>query len=353
MFGLAKKSTGWIGIDVGTSHVKVAQVAREQQRWKLASSAIIPRTLAWKATESESNLSSAGELAAAASLSEDLRGRNAAATLPMAFCELHQSDEVVNFKGDRNSKLQQLIEAVSCQPATHLQCDAWPAERGKNGAPLKTNIIGVPRTLSDQLCLDLQQNGWSCQTIDGLPMALARAVSMSAPQVQQSVWAAIDLGFSRATFCVVQRRLPVYVRCLKGCGLRDILAEIQADLGIDHKESLKLLQEHDLGTAVSDSVEALVRKTIGKALSKLSFEIERTLSHVSCQRRTVIPEGAYLFGGGAGLKSIDAWLTEKTSFEHRVWSFGPNAPGQAEQFGQISHLLGPAIALSALAWEKR
>lgn len=352
---LGNKTTGWIGVDVGTSTVKVAQVVRDQGRWKLASSAIIPRSTIWCADDLEAGqtLSSTGELAAAATLLGELRGRAAAATLSMAVCETHHCDGTVSLKGDRNVALQKLVATATCQPASHLQCAAWPAERGKDGAPLKTNIIAAPQALSEQLCRDMQHNGWSCQTIDGLPFTLARAVSMTSPDCRDRTWAAVDLGYSQSTCCIVQRGMPVYVRPLKSCSLRGILGTLEEELNVNHTESMQLLQQHNLSAPVNDPADHVVRQALVKALSKLSFELERTLCHLQSQRRTILPVGAFLFGGGACLQGLADWLTTQIELECRNWSLSGVGESEQEPASRCPHLLGPAIALSALAWEKR
>ena len=59
--------TGWIGVDVGTSTVKVAQLERSKNGLRLAGLAIVSRRTAWPVTNLAENepLSSADEMRAA------------------------------------------------------------------------------------------------------------------------------------------------------------------------------------------------------------------------------------------------------------------------------------------------
>ena len=144
-------------------------------------------------------------MSAAADLRRELSGKQAAAALPMEVCQTHQVEGHQSAKHTDLARLQQLVESVTCQSAAHLQCAAWPAESPEQGAPpQKTNIISVPQTWTDKLCQEIAGVGWSCQAIDGVPLALARAVAMGLPRNNTATYAALDWGYSQATFCVVQ-----------------------------------------------------------------------------------------------------------------------------------------------------
>ena len=353
MFGIKKNKTGWIGVDLGTSHVKVAQVRRSQGVWQLSSAAIVPRSLAWdlESIADGKYSSSAAEMLAAADLRKEIVGRQVAATLPMAVCQVHQVEGNLSGGANRGSKLRQLVEAATCQPAGHLQCAAWPAEvPDKGNAPVKSNIIAVPQTWTDELSQEIARCGWSCQTIDGLPLALARAVDMVLPKGNTETWAALDWGYSSATFCVVHQRRPVYVRPLKDCGFHKVVNAIAHELGVSASEGLQLLEQHNLATSEQDESARVILESIAQPLRSLEFELSRTLSHISSLRRNIVPQGVYLFGGGSAINGIAELLSQRLSLPYRVWQL----PGQSPDSGtaRITNLLGPAIALSALAWEK-
>jgi hypothetical protein len=59
----------------------------------------------------------------------------------------------------------------------------------------------------------------------------------------------------------------------------------------------------------------------------------------------------YLFGGGATLRGLAEHLTRKLDLPHRLWRLS----GACEDTKGCPQccLFGPAIALSALAWEQR
>ena len=354
MFGLKQHKTGWIGVDVGTSHLKVAQVSRTAGSWRLSSAAIVPRNLAWDPDNlaADKYASTAEELLAAADLRRDLAGRRVAATLPMAVCQVHQVEGNLGSGQIREDKLRKLVESSTCESANHLQCAAWPAESEQNtDAPLKSNIITVPTRWTDHLGEDIARCGWSCQTIDGLPLALSRAVVMTLPAGDSQTWAALDWGYTHATFCVVHQRRPVYVRCLKDCGFRRVLDALVSELGISANEALQLLEKHNLAEAEGDERTRLILDAVSQPLDNFEFEMQRTLSHLRSQRRGIVPTGVFLFGGGSAMCGIDSLLSQRLELDHRVWHL-PTDSESSSSLDQFSNLLGPAIALSALAWEK-
>jgi Tfp pilus assembly PilM family ATPase len=352
----ATKPTGWIGVDVGTTHLKVVQLVRGQHGPRIAAAAIVPRASCWnpsELTEQEAE-SSAKELSTAVSLRPDLRGRKVAATLPMSLCQFHQLDPTVGRGSPSDRAIRQGIESVNQSSAGHLQFATWPAELDQQGnAPVRTNVLAAPQVWTDQLCDDIARTGWSCQLVDGLPLALARAVKLVHDGDACTPWAALDWGSSQATFCVAVDGRAVYVRSLKNCGLKRLLESITEELQVSEEEALQLLQEHGLPDSSATNISSVVAEIIEEPLEQLHQELARTILHLQGQRRSIVPEGVYLFGGGATMRGLAEHLTEKLELEHRVWNFGESEPTQSSINGLQTCLFGPAVALSALAWEKQ
>jgi Tfp pilus assembly PilM family ATPase len=287
---LAQRKLGWIGVDVGTSSLKIVQVARGKQGWRIAASAVVPRQRSWEANASavREAISSLDEIKAARSLQEGYRGRSVAATLPMALCDVHRLDRTLDQESNAGAILRQTIETATQQSAEQVQCDYWsaPAVAGKPGW---TQALTVPRSWTERLCEDIAEAGWSCEAIDGLPMAIVRAVGLvedaSVPV------AALDWGHSRATLCLIDNGQPSYVRCLKDCGLRNVLAALVDELHVTELEAQRLLEACGLSALSSEASPAataektsgshpeiaqLVQEIIAEPVSQLVEEIKRS-----------------------------------------------------------------------------
>jgi type IV pilus assembly protein PilM len=354
-----KRRTGWIGIDIGTSTVKLVQLILSRDRIRIAGSAIVPRHTAWPVVQlsGKQPLSSADEMQVAISLHTGFRGKRAAALLPMAVCDLFSMERPPVRLLEQDRSVRQAIELATQASAAHLQYDIWDAEsdpQSKN--PPKSNVLSVARDWTDQLCEDVSQSGWWCQTVDGLPLALARAVAMVERNGAQAPVAALDWGYGRATLCIIVEGRSVYVRCLKDCGLHLLMDSLSQSLHVTVEETLRLLQGYGIAVNVdgaSQETSELIGDIITPWLARLEEEIKRTISHIQGQRRTINPEKLYLFGGGATINGLAEYLTRQIAIDVKIWQFGAEGMDNSAQPGLPSCLFGPAIALSALAWEPK
>jgi len=351
---------GWIGIDIGTSTVKLAQLTRSKNELRLSGLAIVSRRSAWPtANLSELEpLSSADEICAAVSLRPGFRGKLAAATLPMALCNTHTlaqpNGRPTAGENPENARfVRAAIEMATQRSAEHLQFDVWNAEAEEGQTSKQANVLSVAISWTDRLYEDITQLGWSCQTIDGLPLALARSVATDDQYDPAEPTAVLDWGFAKATLCVVSDGRPVYVRSLKQCGLHHLLKRLCKNLDVNQEEALGLLQKHGIDSTDPSSTGKLIEEIIAQPISRLVKEYQRTVTHLQCQRRTIIPKRLTLFGGGATIHGLAAHLAERLNTRVQVWRFQNLHPDLAKQPSLPSCLFGPAIALSALAWEKR
>ncbi|MCH2114016.1 MAG: pilus assembly protein PilM [Pirellulales bacterium] len=350
------RKTGWIGIDIGTSSVKVVQLVRRHNRLQIAAQAIVPRREPWPIEELSSAQpeSSGDQLQAAASLLGDFQGRMAAATLSMALCDFHRTDQPVGTGPSREATLRQSVQMATQSSVEHWQYDCWSASPEQD-APGDTNVLTALRTWTDMLCTDIAQLGWSCQLIDGLPLAMARAVQLVQPNASGAAVAALDLGYSEATLCTVMDGRADYVRSLKDCGFQRLLGAVSTELNVTYEEAQRLLQEHGItaeqGSKLSDTGEIL-QELSEEFLRSLVAEISRTLAHLKGHRKSVVPDCIYLLGGGATVKGLAADLSRILKTNFLVWQFGKDISTNSHVDTLPACLLAPAIALSALAWER-
>ena len=350
-FGQSK--LGWIGVDVGTSSLKIVQIARDKQSWGVAASAVVPRQQNWQGDLIAVNeaISSLHEMKAARSLQDGYRGRFVAATLPMALCDVHCLDRALDQESNPQQVLRRTIETATQQSVEHVQCDYWsaPAAAGKPGW---TQALTVPRNWTDRLCEDIAQVGWSCEAIDGTPFAMVRSVGM----VDRSPGplAALDWGSSRATLCLIDKGQPAYVRCLKNCGLRNLLDALVENLQVTELEAQRLLEDYGLSSIVSDDsceIAKLVQDIISEPISHVVQEIKRSFSHYQYLRREARSERLYLLGGGAMVKGLESFLSTQLEIEARKWQSPAEGSSRTTNDPSADCLLASAIALSALAWE--
>ncbi len=352
---------GWVGIDIGSACVKVAQLARHGDQFRVHAQAIVPRSTRSDLAglpESEVALASvAGEIRAGCTLNESFQGRQAAATVPMNICDIHHLDAIEGSHSDLNSLVRKTIESITQASAEHLQFDIWPAELdARSKQPARWNVLAVAQPWSDQLYRDVTHNGFACKLLDSTPHALARAVELAEPGSVSTPQAVLDWGHCQATFAIVLDHRPVYVRSLKDCGLQRTIAAISESLDLVDEESLVLLQTHGLSASNKndrDEVSEMIFELVTAEVLHLAQEVERTLKYLGSQRRALLPRKFHLFGGGAQIPGIDHYLTDRLQVEAKVWRLceEPVTDTSTQQVAQC--LLGPALSLSALAWGER
>jgi len=349
-----KYKTGWIGIDVGSSSIKAAQVVRRRSGLRVVASAIVPRRTSWEPQMLKQGgpLSSADELRCAVDLDHSFRGRNVAASLPMEVCEIHQIEALFETLSANHHAARRALETLIQRSAEKLQFGLWSAEPPQNNRKNpRCHLLAVDRRWADQLAADVLKNGWSCRVIDGLPHSLARAVQMGSPQQGSAPVAALDWGYGQVTFCVIHQGQPAYTRVLKECRLKSVLDVLVESLGVTHDEAHQLLQQYGVlskGMTPDNDCQRVISDLIALPLKQIVRELERTLTHIKLQLPKFYPEKLFLFGGGALVEGIPRHFSELLEISTQVW----NLPSAFQEQSTHSCLLGPAIALSALAWEK-
>ena len=84
-----RRTTGWIGVDVGTCAIKVAQVEHDRTGWRLITSRIIPIQGGQEVNEQALSDGSVGQtIRAGLAACSGFRGRKAACALPMSVMDL-------------------------------------------------------------------------------------------------------------------------------------------------------------------------------------------------------------------------------------------------------------------------
>lgn len=351
-----KNNTGWIGIDFGTSTVKLAQVVRKDKHLEIVAKAIVPRNEGWSGftlvdTDPRSSLD---ELQVATSLMSEFQGRKASATLSMALCGLHRFDSMLENTPGQKARIRQALEVTLQHSAASMQFDCWNSQVTAEAPPV-SQVLCMQKTWGDQLCEDIAQMRWACQSIDGMPQAFARAVQLAAPEAKSEPLAALNIGYSQSEFYAVVSGIPVYVRTLKDCGYEKFLGSICQELNVTQEEAQQLLQAHSIHPSAHENLTdtgEILREFADEYLENLKAETRRTLDFIKNQRHSVVPKQIYLFGGGATVAGMDKFLAQALEANVSNWSISSDTNHCSHLDSNPDCLFGPAIALSALAWEQ-
>jgi Tfp pilus assembly PilM family ATPase len=180
---------------------------------------------------------------------------------------------------------------------------------------------------------------------------------MTSASSSQEPVAVVDWGFAGATFGVVVNGRPVFVRCLRGCGLNLVAQSLCEALGVSLDEAQRLLARHGLpgssqNEQTRDELQVVTGDVATQPLGAMVHELNRTLSFLKNQRSALLPGRIWLFGGGATVKNIAGFLETGIGVPVDVWRSENTGIQEQTSTDYPLGVLAPAIAASSLAWLK-
>jgi Tfp pilus assembly PilM family ATPase len=360
------RQLGWIGVDVGTSTIKLAQVERAGGQWRLACSLIVSM-----GDDPDSAPSSAGDgsfarpLSAALQESVGFRGRRAALALPLSAMELR----TVQLPSGTDDELRTMIDqelslAVGDSPADRL-FDFWDTGLRRNSEKVAMRDLAVlsisPRS-AEHAAEELLALGLKCQVFDGVPFALARAVAMDSASGGRAPVVALDWGFTSVTFVVAVDGQPSFVRSFRDCGVGRVVRSLCNEFGLTVPECGQLLSRYGIPHPETDDwgtgLQRMIYDLTAEPIASLLNELEKTFSYLRRQGPGLMPERILLFGGGSTINNCASLLSSRIGIPMQRWQPALLAGEPAWLGREIDHshcarnaLFGPAAALSALAFQ--
>ena len=342
------KQKGFIGVDIGTHTIKMAQVEKRSGRIELTDAALIARETPWSVNgwQKADPLDSANELKSAYSIGRQFQGRKVATAASMALCDVRSLNIRLGSRHQNLDAIRKGFRNIERMDIENRQFDYWPIPADwKSRSQDNVYVLSMDNQWAEQLAGDHLQAGLNCQLIDGTPNALARAAEM---QTDGECTAILDWGYTRATFCVQRAGTPVFVRMLRESGLRVAIETLSDAMSVSADEASRLLQDFGLPghDEPATEVQAMIAATLAPLINQITAELTRTVDHLQRSSGAVIPDSMFLFGGGSAIRNVRDRLTEKIPFQLRSWSL----PVPRENFRWPIELFGPAAALSSLAW---
>lgn len=350
---LLQARRGWIGVDVGSRAIKLAQVERDGAGFRLAGRWVID-------SEDEPLLKTPafqdGTFARTTAQVEKVRGmfRGSAATLslPSSVVEMRSLELPSGSPEELLAMVQDELSADDTAESGERAFDLWHCGDPSHADDVsRLTVVSLQKDVAARVAADLLRTGLHCQVLDAVPCALARAVRMCDPNNASEPAAALDLGYSSAMLAVVVDGRPTFCRAFRGCGLQALMQPLQDKLGVSPAECRQLLRQFGLGGCKEAAGSAAAQATlqiISAPLENLVGELQRTWSFLNQQYRELVPQRVWLFGGGASIRNLPAHLSGRTGVPTQFWQLNG---GRSESCDASEALFGGAAALSALAWE--
>ena len=367
------KRLGWIGVDVGTHTVKLAQAVRTSAGVRLARAAVIQRTSDWSGDDAlgrDQPCSSRDEIRAALECG-GFSGRDAICAPPMNVCELRGLNVPPGSEHERRMIIGDELGEEWAERRGQMEFDFWELEAGKadKGTDVfNVNVLATSRPWVLQLARDCREAGLDCWAVDGVPLALARAVGLVGGLGGGGRVLAVDWGYSNTTLCIVGDNRPLYARRIHDCAFGKVLDSIMQVFGVTLDEAQHLVDTQGIaapdgapsetspgtgrerGEPADKRTQAAITDAAQETIEELSRQIGRTLHFMEAQRRHLHPAAIWLMGGGASMCNIGPYLAQALGMPVHIWKISAEAGEMPWASGQRSAVFGGAVALSALAW---
>lgn len=347
---MKRAKLGWIGVDIGSQAIKLVQLERTGTSLHIAAR--------WTLVDPTAGILQREDLCAEGlqkrlcdmkKLRRLFVGQACAAVLPMSLVDFRTLEIPAGDATEQRRMVAEELAADLGQEPADLAFDFWPISRSPAAGEELTQVatLAVPLSVAAGVAKQLLQAGLECQTLDGVPCALARAVAMAETPLDDQVSLALDLGYRSPLLVLVKQGRPVFSRILRAGSLQSIMRPLIDQLQLSPAECNQLLSSYGV-PAPHQPVSLVAQKTmplIAAPLHQLVDEVTRTTDYMAQQFRGLQPRQLWLFGGGSQINHLDAYLGDKLQIPTSLW----NLPGEPPDASAA--LYGQATGLSALAWE--
>lgn len=329
--------TSWLGIDIGTSGIKIAEVARRRSGPRWLSRAHYKFEHPLPETDSDIELIRS-TLADALPPAGDGLARPAVVSLPSSWCvsRIARADAIDDIRKQMNRDLGQ--KAQWC--AWHMQSSDGPGHIAS---------YGIGGELAEMVGDVVTDSGHRCVQIDAHPLALHRSIKWMADNSADSLAGILDWGWDSCVLVVCSADGPGVVRNLPGCGLRSLVELAANRLGSDSKSVLSLLrqrpsdQSHPDARRGSDQARDILLPSIGRVATEIKQSLQYA-ERIGCQ-----PMGTSLMlcGGASCLPAAHSLLAKETQSDVALWSWGGAKSFEDSLWSPPEAMFAVALALGS------
>lgn len=360
----ARARYGYIGVDLGSREIKLAQLVRTNGQPQLAhvSRLSVPETATYT-TESLSTGWLEETLKPALLYGGGFHGHAAAAILSMSVTELRSIEVPPGTREERRAMISHELQE-SKTTLDLVEFDFWDVDGAASDSTLQTaNVLSISSTVAELIAEQMHAAGLHCRFLDGGPTALARSALLDATLASATEpIGLLDFGSSTVQMVVAHKGMPVFARLLKGCGIGPLVRQVGQKLGLSNEDASNLVTavgvsrpQHDAD--IDADLQTMIGEMAGETIRHLSTEVQKTLGFLRLQRAECVPNVIVLTGGGAAIRNISEVLSADIGLPVSRWTSRRSSPSVIKS---IAHGLGAddteelyalAASLSALEWE--
>ena len=351
------KYLGWIGIDIGTWAVRLAQVEKADSGWHIAARHVytwprpldVPALREGRTEQLEEHLE--GFKADYRRRRSIFRGRQVAVSLPAELVPLRQM-QMPNAEADelRAMVAQELSEEA--RDAEDVPFGFWVSTAPNGEGLINVTAVVSPEKVTYAVAKAMQSCGLEVAVVDVPACSLARASDLcraASDQIGDSI--TIDLGNNSTSVVMCRDGVPLHARLVRDQGIRDCITPLADHLGIDCDEAFQLLTITGFGDQQGGKSVARdwVNDVLATPFAKLAEQLLMTVQFFLSKRSESTPIPIFVCGGGATIAGVPQWLSQRLQMTVQPWRLN-RADGGTTCAVTLAPWAG-ATALSCLAWE--
>ena len=358
-----------VGLDIGTSSVKIIQLKPSGQQWQLASMGIadIPRE-SLEVKNQDLQRSAIVEAIKKAFKQSGIKSKRVATSLSgdsviIRYVKLPYmtADEL---RGAIGKEAEQYIPLNIDQVVLDFQILGETQEDGQK--KLDVLLVAAKVEVVDQHLLMLKSAGLTPAVIDVDAFALQNAYEVNRLEGGEETVALVNIGASLTTINILEGNNTRFTRDIPVAG-NDFTKEIQKEFNLKFSEAEELkkshgaisMEEDDFSlSSVSQKDDRVLRMSdvMTPVLNKLLGEIRRSFDYYETQARKKTVERVILLGGSARLKNVNRFLANKLGIpvEHfaAFRNVEPSKGIDAEQLADKEFHMGVCLGLALRQAEK-
>lgn len=334
-----------LGVDIGSSSLKVVKLARKSSRF-----------LAVAAARAQFSSSEGQKEEECLRLLKELLERRGLQKEPISLI-LPGREGSVRFFSLPKMPREELGPAVAWEAAKHASLPAealitdfvaFAATPGQADGQHNIMAVMMPRDRVEHWVRLSSQVGLRLAAIDLPAMALLAHADLQDLWAVPGCTAMLDLGHSRTGIHLFQERRLCFTRDI-AIGGNDITQTLVDVLHVDFEQAEQL--KIRLGVAGSGPEGDKVRQIIEQTLERIAVEVQRSFDYYQAQYREASFAAVRLCGGTALLPGIARYFTEALRLESSVdqpWRtvpLGPAAEGE-DSVAELGALFSCAVGLA-------
>ncbi|MGI6091434.1 MAG: type IV pilus assembly protein PilM [Veillonellaceae bacterium] len=317
---LLRKPTSVLGIDIGSTSVKIVEIAWNKGRALLKNLNI---------ADIKPGIVSEGKIVDVAGMTEILSSAvaNSGTTCRDVVTAVNGQAIFIRelpFPAMEEAEMREAIKWDMEKYVPYSQdsyyYDFATVGPGNNLQEVRVLVVAAPHDAVDPLVATVKGSGLRPLAIDIEPLALFRTLK------KEENTLIIDIGANITQIILYQNGCPVVTRILPIAGNRFTETIRSAlDLEWNEAENLKLRQRNLLQRLDSNSEFTTLHTQLNLIVKELARDVRRTVEYYQMQNRDAIIENFYLTGGGANIDNLApnlaALLDDVPVLEHNPLDF--------------------------------